>query len=225
MIDYISLKRCPVFQGIDEKEASLLLEQVHYQIKVFKKHDIIALAGDQVKNLYIILKGSVSGEIHDYSGNTVKIEDIEAPRPLATAFLFGSENRFPVTVVARNDVTIFSMPIDDFLKLLHLNTRLLKNFLNSISSRAQFLSRKLNFLSIKTIREKIANYILQKAGDRFHSIELKNTQQELADLFGVTRPSLARVLSEMQKEKLIIIDKRTVTILNKEKLNKLIRNI
>ena len=117
------------------------------------------------------------------------------------------------------------MPIDDFLKLLHLNTRLLKNFLNSISSRAQFLSRKLNFLSIKTIREKIANYILQKAGDRFHSIELKNTQQELADLFGVTRPSLARVLSEMQKEKLIIIDKRTVTILNKEKLNKLIRNI
>ena len=89
MIDYISLKRCPVFQGIDEKEASLLLEQVHYQIKVFKKHDIIALAGDQVKNLYIILKGSVSGEIHDYSGNTVKIEDIEAPRPLATAFLFG----------------------------------------------------------------------------------------------------------------------------------------
>ncbi|MDD4145245.1 MAG: Crp/Fnr family transcriptional regulator [Prolixibacteraceae bacterium] len=225
MIDYISLKRCPVFQGIDEKEASLLLEQVHYQIKVFKKHDIIALAGDQVKNLYIILKGSVSGEIHDYSGNTVKIEDIEAPRPLATAFLFGSENRFPVTVVARNDVTILSMPIDDFLKLLHLNTRLLKNFLNSISSRAQFLSRKLNFLSIKTIREKIANYILQKAGDRFHSIELKNTQQELADLFGVTRPSLARVLSEMQKEKLIIIDKRTVTILNKEKLNKLIRNI
>ena len=180
MIDYISLKRCPVFQGIDEKEASLLLEQVHYQIKVFKKHDIIALAGDQVKNLYIILKGSVSGEIHDYSGNTVKIEDIEAPRPLATAFLFGSENRFPVTVVARNDVTILSMPIDDFLKLLHLNTRLLKNFLNSISSRAQFLSRKLNFLSIKTIREKIANYILQKAGDRFHSIELKNTQQELA---------------------------------------------
>lgn len=225
MIDYISLKRCPVFQGIDEKEASLLLEQVHYQIKVFKKHDIIALAGDQVKNLYIILKGSVSGEIHDYSGNTVKIEDIEAPRPLATAFLFGSENRFPVTVVARNDVTILSMPIDDFLKLLHLNTRLLKNFLNSISSRAQFLSRKLNFLSIKTIREKIANYILQKAGDCFHSIELKNTQQELADLFGVTRPSLARVLSEMQKEKLIIIDKRTVTILNKEKLNKLIRNI
>jgi CRP-like cAMP-binding protein len=223
MIDYTSLKKCPVFHGIDKKEAALLLKHVHYQIKTFKKDDIIALAGEQVKNLYIILKGSVSGEIHDYSGNKVKIEDIEAPRPLATAFLFGSNNRFPVTVIANNDVTILSMPLDDFLKLLHLNSQLLKNYLNSISSRAQFLTQRLNFLSIKTIKEKIANYILQKAGDRFHSIELKNTQQELAELFGVSRPSLARVFSEMQKERLIIIEKRTVTILNKEKLNELIR--
>ena len=190
--------------------------------KIFT-YEIIALAGEQVKNLYIILKGSVSGEIHDYSGNTIKIENIEAPGPLATAFLFGSNNRFPVTVTANNDVTILYIPLEDFLKLLHSNSQLLKNYLNSISSRAQFLTQRLNFLSIKTIKEKIANYILQKAGDRFHSVELKNTQQELAELFGVSRPSLARVFSEMQKERLIIIEKRTVTILNKEKLNELIR--
>ncbi len=223
MIDYKSLKRCPVFQGIDEKEANRLLNKVHYQVKEFNKNEIIALAGDPVKNLYIILRGSVSGEIHDYSGNTVKIEDIEAPGPLATAFLFGSDNRFPVTVTANNSVTILSVPIDDFLKLLHLNAQLLKNYLNAISSRAQFLTQKLNLLTIKTIKEKIAYFILQKAGDRFHSIELKNNRQELADLFGVTRPALSRVISEMQKEKLIIVEKRTLTILNKEKLNKLIR--
>jgi CRP-like cAMP-binding protein len=77
-------------------------------------------------------------------------------------------------------------------------------------------------LSFKTIKEKVAHYLLQKAGDRYHSIELKNTQQQLADLFGVTRPSLARVLAEMQKEKLIVIEKKTVTLLNKEKLNELL---
>jgi len=223
MIDYQSLKKCPVFYGIDEKEASILLNKVHFQVKEFKKNEILALSGDQVKNLYIILKGSVSGEIHDYSGNTIKIEDIEAPKPLATAFMFGSDNRFPVTVTANNDVTILSVAIDDFLELLCLNAQLLKNYLNAISSRAQFLTQKLNLLTIKTIKEKITYFILQKAGDRFHSIELKNTQQELAELFGVTRPALARVLSEMQREKLIIVEKRTVTILNKEKLNKLIR--
>ena len=105
-----------------------------------------------------------------------------------------------------------------------MNKAMLKNYLNSISSRTQFLSQKLHFLSFKTIKEKVAHYFLHKAGDRYHSVELKNTQQQLADLFGVTRPSLARVLSEMQREKLILIEKKTVTLLNKEKLNELLRN-
>ena len=53
------------------------------------------MAGDPVANLLIVLSGSVRGEMIDYSGKTVKIEDIEAPKPLAAAFLFGKENRFP----------------------------------------------------------------------------------------------------------------------------------
>ena len=103
-------------------------------------------------------------------------------------------------------------------------TSLLLNYLNSISTRAQFLSQKLQFLSFKTIKEKVAHFFLQKADDKFHSFELSNTQQQLADLFGVTRPSLARVISEMQQEGLIKIEKKTVTLLNKNGLNILLRN-
>jgi len=55
-------------------------------------------------------------------------------------------------------------------------------------------------------------------------VELKNTQQQLADLFGVTRPSLARVFGEMQKEGLIKITNKTVTLLNKKALNELMNN-
>ena len=116
------------------------------------------------------------------------------------------------------------IPGTEFLKLLQLNAQLLKNYLHSISTRVQFLSQKLHFLSFKTIKEKVAHFLLQTAGDQFHSFELKNTQQQLADLFGVARPSLARVFSEMQKEKLIKIEKKTVTLLNKTALNELLRN-
>jgi len=224
MINYQLLNECPVFKGVAENETPKLLNQVHYQIKKFNKGDIVAIAGEQISNLFIILSGSVRGEMIDYSGKTIKIEDIEAPRPLATAFLFGSENRFPVTVTANNSVEIFSISISELLRLMQLNSVVLKNYLDSISSRTQFISQKLHFLSFKTIKEKIAHYLLQKAGDRLHSFQLDSTQQQLAELFGVTRPSLARVISEMQKEKLIIIDKKTVTLLNKQKLNELLRN-
>jgi CRP-like cAMP-binding protein len=225
MINYQLLSQCPIFRGITEKEAEYLLKKIHFQIKSFLKDEVIVVAGEPVLNLNIILLGSVRGEMIDYSGKTIKIEDVEAPKPLATAFLFGQENKFPVTVTANNDVKMLTIPVSEFLKLLQMNTQILKNYLNSISSRAQFLSQKLHFLSFKTIKGKVAHFLLQQAGEKFHSVELKNTQQQLADLFGVTRPSLARIFGEMQKEGLIRIANKTVTLLDKMALNKLIKNV
>ncbi|WP_372652593.1 Crp/Fnr family transcriptional regulator [Draconibacterium sp.] len=224
MIDYSILVKSPLFNGISEEECRTLCSKIHYQVRKFEKDAIVVQGGEEVTNLFVVLSGSVRGEMIDYSGKTVKIEDIEAPRPLAAAFLFGKENKFPVTVTANKKVEMLAIPVVEFLKLLQLNTRLLRNYLNSISTRAQFLSQKLHFLSFKTIKEKVAHFLLQQAGDRFHSFELKNTQQQLAELFGVTRPSLARVLGEMQNENLIKIEKKTVTLLDKQGLNNLLKN-
>lgn len=223
-INFQLLTLCPIFRGINEKEVEDLLKRIHFQIKSYSKDEVVVVAGEPVLNLHIIIQGSVRGEMIDYSGKTIKIEDIEAPKPLAAAFLFGRENKFPVTVTANNETKIITMPVSEFLKMLQLNTPILKNYLNSISSRAQFLSQKLHFLSFKTIKGKVAHFLLQQAGDKYHSIELKNTQQQLADLFGVTRPSLARVFGDMQKEKLIKIENKTVTLLDKKALNELINN-
>ncbi|MCG6190224.1 MULTISPECIES: Crp/Fnr family transcriptional regulator [Maribellus] len=224
LADFSLISQCPVFRGISENEIMELLNKIHFQIKRFNKEEIVAYAGDTVQNLYILLSGSVKGEMIDYSGKTIKIEDVEASKPLASAFLFGKENKFPVTVTALVDLKILAIPVPEFLKVLQMNTQVLKNYLNSISTRTQFLSQKLHFLSFKTIREKVAHFLLTRAEDKFHSIELKNTQQQLADLFGVTRPSLARIFGEMQKEGLIKIERKTVTLLNKEKLNELLIN-
>lgn len=224
MIDFQLLSLCPLFKGIPGSETKLLIKSIHFQLKSYSKNDIVIISGEKVLNLYIILSGSVKGEMIDYSGKTIKIEDIEAPKPLATAFLFGKENRFPVTVTANNDVQLLVIPVPEFLKLLQLNTQILKNYLDIISTRAQFLSQKLHFLSFKTIKEKVAHFILKQTGEEFHSVQLKNTQQQLADLFGVTRPSLARVFSEMQKDGLIKIDKKTVYLVNKSGLNQLLKN-
>mgnify|MGYP006312963781 CR=1 FL=1 len=70
----------------------------------------------------------------------------------------------------------------------------------------------------------MAHFLLQQAGDKLHSVELKMTQQQMADLFGVSRPSFARVLGEMQKNGLIQINKKTVTLADKNRLNKLLQD-
>jgi CRP-like cAMP-binding protein len=174
--------------------------------------------------LLIVQQGSVKAEMNDYSGKTIKIEDLAAPQPLASAFLFGSENHFPVTVSATSDVDIVSIPKPEFVKLLQMNSLILNNYLNTISTRAQFLSQKLKFLSFKTIRQKIAHYLLEKAGDRLQTVEIHQSQGQLAEMFGVTRPSLARTLGEMSQEGLIETDRRYIKILDKVRMNELLKS-
>ena len=223
MVQTDLISQSPIFRGISEEELSSLFGQVHYQVKSYQKNDLIVSGGDICDRLLIVQKGSVKAEMTDYSGKTIKIEDIEAPRPLATAFLFGKENRFPVTVSANNPVEIISIQKEEFIKMLQLNSLILNNYLNAISTRAQFLSEKLKFLSFKTIRQKIAHFLLEKAGDRLLTIELQQSQEQLAEMFGVARPSLARALGEMIQEGLIETQRRTIRILDKDLMNQLLK--
>ena len=153
----------------------------------------------------------------------IKIEDIKAPGPIASAFIFGQRNKFPVDVIANEITTILVLPKESLIKIFKQDDRVLKNFLNVISNRTQFLSSKIKFLSFKTIKGKIAHYILEMAGENQQHIVLPKTQAALAEFFGVTRPSLSRALLEMQGEGIILVDRKTIVIKNKEKLAEYLR--
>ncbi|MCT4587778.1 MAG: Crp/Fnr family transcriptional regulator [Carboxylicivirga sp.] len=214
------LSKCPLFKGIDYKGISQLLEKIPFQVKKYEKGNMIAQSGEECRSLMIILKGSVKGEMIDYSGKAIKIEDIEPPKPLAIAFLFGENNTCPVNVVANNSVELLHLPKKSVIELMQISSVFLNNFMNIISSKTQFLSDKIRFLSFQTIRGKIAHYLLQIAGPVDGEIILPKSQEELANMFGVTRPSLGRALRDMHNENIIEAKGKSVKIINRNLLIK-----
>lgn len=217
------LSQSPVFRGISPFEMESLLNDAQYQIKKYSKGDMVAFREDRCENLMIVLKGSVKGEMLDPSGKSIKIEDIMAPYPIASAFLFGQRNQFPVNVTANEEVEIFYLSKDSVIDLFQKNKVFLTNYLNSISNRSQFLANKLMFLNFKTIKGKLANYILKLAAPDKNEIILPKSQAEMANFFGVTRPSFARSLKEMEQEGLITTNRREIKILNRAQLIKLLQ--
>jgi CRP/FNR family transcriptional regulator, dissimilatory nitrate respiration regulator len=211
-----------LFNGLGKTELEGLLHLKPWQLKEFERDMPVAHAGDPCHDLLIVVQGSVRGEMTDFSGKKLKIEDIIAPRPLAIAFLFGRENRFPVDILANEPSTVMFIPRDVLIHLLQNSQPVLRNYLNAISSRTQFLSNKIRFLSFKTIREKLANFILTHAELKGNTCRFNQTQAELADFFGVTRPSLARTLAELEAEGIVKSERRQITILDREKLNNLL---
>jgi CRP-like cAMP-binding protein len=219
---YAELSRTNIFSGLNEENIVELLHDKPFRLKEYAKEEYVAYSHDVCNDMLIVVQGSVRGEMTDFSGKKLKIEDIIAPRPLAAAFIFGRDNRFPVDIIANEAATVLVIPRDVLLFLLQHSQVVLKNYLNAISSRTQFLSNKIRFLSFKTIREKLANYILNNIKKDSNVFILNQSQTELADFFGVTRPSLARALAEMGKEGILHTERREITILDKEKLNKLL---
>jgi len=215
---YSKLARTPLFNNITEEKLESLMQKIPYQVKKHEKDALVALKGDPCDGLYIVLDGTVKAEMFDGNGKTVNIESIHGPHTIAEAFVFGEINEFPVDVVALSKINMIFIPREEMLKLFELEVLVLENFLNSLSSRAQFLSKKLWMMSFKTLRSKIAGYLLEQASQKGNAFKLVLSQEELAKNFGVTRPSLARTFSELEKEGVITLQRKDITILDKEKL-------
>ena len=73
-------------------------------------------------------------------------------------------------------------------------------------------------MSFKTIREKLANYLLGLRQDAEGNITLPVSVEELSSFFGVSRPSLSRVFGSLEDEGIITKSQRTVRILDIDSL-------
>ena len=214
----------PLFRGITPERLFADLEEISFHTRSYKKGEILAQQGAVCNRLVILTKGSVRGEMIDYSGRLIKVEDIAAPRAIAPLFLFGEENRYPVEVTANEPTEVIELPKSSVLSLFRKNEQFLENYMNLSANYARTLSDKLFFMSFKTIRQKLASYLLRlyKQQQQTH-ITLDRSQQELSGYFGVSRPSLARELAHMQEDGLLIADRKHITILQKEQLVRLIQ--
>ena len=220
-MDYSILRDSPLFSRLSSDEINEVLATVPHRLRKFKSGSMIAQSGEQVSSLMLVLSGSVKGEMVDIAGRVIKIEEIPATGALASAFIFGNRNRFPVNVIAVSATELLIIEKPYILRLLKKNDRILENFLDMISNRSQFLSEKIKFLNFKTIKGKLAQFILQRTGKERLSLVLEMTQNELADFFGVARPSVARALGEMEQEGVIEARGKNIKVLDSTKLARL----
>lgn len=137
-------------------------------------------------------------------GKQLTIETLKAPQLLAPAFVFSSENRFPVNIEAIEKCEILVISQSAFLEFLHQYPIVMHNFLRLVSDRTLFLSQKLNAFALQSLKSRILNYL------RIHG-SIRN-QQEVAQILGVARPSLARALSELAGEGCLRIEGKEIQI-------------
>ena len=203
-MDYKKLAGAPVLRGISERFMENFIGRTPNALREFGIGDFIALQGTVCQSLYLLYSGRVRTNMVNEEGKQVTIEEIEAPRLLAPAFIFATDNRFPVNITTLTNCEVLVLNRTDFVDLMHREKIVMQNFLRIISDRSIFLSRKLNAFALQDLKTRLLAYLREHENPR--------SRQEIADILGVARPSLARVLSELADEGYLRIEKRKITV-------------
>lgn len=213
------LTNSPFFNGLTAKEIKELLQTVNYKIVEYPAKEIYTLAGMPCKYADFILKGELISRMTGLSGKQVQINRLKACDLIAPAFIFAKNNAMPVSVETAQHTTIMRMMPSELKHLINTNECIRMNFIQLISSIDVFLTQKLCMLSLFTVREKVAYFLMKAAKEqKSRTIKLSNSRQEIADTFGIQKFSLLRCLSEFEDNGAIKIDGKQITILNSDKM-------
>ena len=196
------LANVSLFKGLNPQEISDCLRKVDFKIKDYKKNEIVFFRGDILKKVIIIINGTTHGEMQKFNGDTIVINQMKSGEVLASAFLFGNDNIFPVDLVTLENSKFLLFDKEKYLNLIQSDKRLLLNFINEISNKSQLLSKRIWFnFTHKTIEEKILSYINENAKN--NKIKFLPSISALAKKFEVTRPALSREISNLCKKKIL----------------------
>ena len=218
MEEILSKVNSPLFDGVSPEDRKTMLGCIGYHIGTFRKGDIVAFEGENLKHIGIVLSGSVDMVKEDLWGNKTMLVRVRRDDLFGETFACGSDNLSVVTFLVSEDARILFMP---FNRVMHSCTmacafhhRLIENMVHIIANKNRDLMRKVEVVSKRSIREKLLTYLsLQAQIQQTRYFEIPLGRVELAEYLCVDRSALTRELVKMKDEGLIDYDKNCFRIL------------
>lgn len=203
---------CSFCRDKSDEELYKLDCHIDHTISRFDRNKYIAHQGDPIRDLYMLLEGQVRTEMVSSTGIVLPVEFISAPAPLAAAFLFATDSRFPVDVIATEPSRVARIPRSAVEEQMATCPGFLRGFLTFSADRMRMLSDRVRVFGYKGIKSKLAYHILlhERDGD----FQMGHSITWLAEYFGVERPSLSRAISELKRDGIIAYRNGRGTILN-----------
>ena len=221
------LEKVDLFNNITFSELENMFFCLKPLIKEYKKDEIIALEGDDIKNFGVLLQGKLMLYKEKFDGTRVLLKAVYPGQLFGEIASFSEKRKWPVQVqVAKNSTVMFMPPekiTNTCTNLCRGHRMLTLNMIKIISKKAINLNKTIEYLSVKSIRQKITYYLLdqyKKSNSKNFMIDMN--RNELSDYLNVTRPSLSREMANMKKEGLIDYHRSSIKLLDIDRLSSIV---
>ena len=202
------LKKCPLFDGIDETDLLRMLDCLGAKTAFFDKKYTVFAEGKPAKYIGIVLSGSVQVEQLDYYGNRSILSTMGESEIFAEAFACAEVESLPVSVIANEPSEIMFIECSHVLHTCQngcgFHHQLIFNLMRDLATKTILFHQKIEITSKRTTREKLMTYLMlqaKRAGQS--SFDIPYDRQELADFLEVDCSGLSAEISKMKKEGII----------------------
>ena len=214
------LKKCLLAQDMSDEEIGELLASAQVSLREYPKGDIIFHEGDTPHSLYILLAGEVHILKDTFSGRRIFLSEINEPGDMFGEVYEVLKQPYDMYVEAVTPVRVLEISSRLFTweaggELSRSALKIQRNLMRIFARKAYFMHNKIKVLASGSLREKIVRFLfLELQGKR--ELELTGSREFMAAYLAVTRPSLSRELSAMQRDGILQVDGKTIKVLDME---------
>jgi CRP-like cAMP-binding protein len=220
-----ALTKSPLFRGIEGGDLLSMIRCLQPKSAEHQEGEYIATAGERLDGIGVVVSGKAAVIKEDASGERIVMTILEPGDLFGEIAVFADDSTWPATVQAQGSCTVLFIPRDRIVGMCAQNCpwhqALIRNMLRIVSERALMLNRKVDYLSIKSVRGRISAFLLdhyKKAKQA--TLTLPLNRNEMADYLNVSRPALSREIGRMKEDGLIDFHLSTFRILDPDGLNR-----
>ena len=217
------LPSCGLFAGIGGRELEKLLGCLGAETAHYDKNAILFRAGQTVQACALVLSGAVRAEAVNAAGQHTLMA-WHGPGALVGDVLMSTPGGLsPVYVIAAEAATVLFLPFRQIMggcsECCPAHARLRENLIGEIAQKYWAQRRRLAYLSVSSLRGRIAMYLLDEAkGSATFSLGI--SRENMADYLCVNRSALSRELARMKQEGLLDYYRDTFRLLDTEALTR-----
>lgn len=206
--DFELIKKCPLFDKMDDEELNAILKSPHTKIQDFSKNHTVIAEGSNADHVWIVLSGAVQIIRNNYYGNRSIIALINPSQIFAEVFVFSKTETMPVSVVSVTDSRIMLIKLKNILnhnpERNSFYTKLTSNLLRLVTEKNLKLNEKIEIISKHTTREKIMAFLMSQAKlNGSDCFTIPYDRQALADFLEVDRSAMSAEISKLRAEGII----------------------
>jgi CRP-like cAMP-binding protein len=196
----------------------------HKDEVVFKKGDILFKEGTMLNGVYCIKEGKCKLTKLSPNGKEQIVKFIKSGDMLGYRSVLSDEPA-SLSVVALEDMSACFIPKQDIFDSIQDNKNFSKDMFKVVCHDLKDANSSVTNMAQKTVRERLADTLLfldETFGeDEEGNINVQLSREEISNVIGTATESAIRLLSELNKDKVIVLKGKKIKILNKEALKRI----